>query len=120
VDTLGLQWRQVHSVAAQGGRRIEISSNGSYEQDLGRPQFLEAVQHQWRRAGKVLDDHALGPLQVLQVFDDLPAEVQIPHPRTTEPTDEGPARGSHSGAGHSSVQPQELISRLMTPLPVSM
>ncbi len=104
----------VEGVPAHGPWRLVAPGNRPQEHDLDGSQLLEAVEDERRRARQLLDHHAGGPVELLEAVDDLAAEVEVAMA--------GLAEAAHECAtsSHSSVHPQELISRVMMPLPVSM
>jgi hypothetical protein len=80
----------MEGVAAHGPRGLVAPGNRPQEHDLGGSQLLETVEDERRRARQLLDDHAGGPVELLEAVDDLAAEVEVAHA--------GPAEAAHEGA----------------------
>ena len=108
------------TMASKRAGLVCAPEDGADQHQLRRVQLLQAVQDQRRRTGDVLDHHARRPLKLLQVADQLVTEVEVALGGATEAPDEDAAPPVSSGTHHSSVQPQELTSRTITPRPVSM
>jgi hypothetical protein len=112
VDLGGIRGIEVKMSAPQGRGRIDVPGHSPDEDELRRPQLLETVQDERRGEGQILHHHAVGPLQLLEIVDELPTEIQVPHPRAAEAGDQGPA-GRHR-PGHPRTQPRGCIVRPTT------
>ncbi len=110
---------EVEPISAHRAGRVDVAREGSDQHHPLRRQLPQAVEHPVPGIGEVFEHDVIRPPEALDSPDELGSEVEVAQPRQADATHQGEAR-RRFGGGHSSVQPQELTSRTITPLPVSM